>query len=231
MTATATYTIQQLPLEERPRERMLRHGPEVMATAELIAIILGSGMKGTPVLQLAQAILARFGTLHCVAEATIAELCEIKGLGPAKAIQLKAAFTLGVRASQHIGMPKYRIETPLQAYHLLRDEIAHAKQEHFVVIMLDVKGIVITVETVSVGTLSNALVHPREVFYPAIRNKAASVILGHNHPSGDLTPSRQDYDITNKLIEVGKVMGIPVRDHIIVVENDYLSMREKGVMF
>lgn len=226
------YSIQKLPQEERPRERLLRHGAESMATSELIAIILGSGMRGIPVLQLAQEIVQRFGSLKQMSEATIEELCQIKGLGQAKALQLKAAFSLGMRASRQNAIPpKYRIENPAHAYHLVKDELEHEKRELFIAILLDIKSCVICHQVISIGTLSNALIHPREVFYPAIRHNAASMIVAHNHPSGDPTPSNQDFDVTKILIEAGILMGIPVHDHIIVGLQTYISMRQQGFAF
>jgi DNA repair protein RadC len=225
------YSIQGLPESERPRERLLRHGPESMATAELIAIILGSGMKNIPVLQLAQEIVMRFGNMQNLAEASIEELCQIKGLGPAKALQLKAAFSLGLRLSKQAPSAKYRIENPVHAYNLVKDELEREPRELFVVILQDIKGCSLGHHIVAIGTLSNTLVHPREVFYPAIRHHAASMILVHNHPSGDPTPSQQDLDITQNLIEAGDLMGIPVNDHLIIGNKCYVSMRQRGIAF
>ena len=225
------YSVQHLPVTERPRERMMRFGPESLSAAELIAIILGSGTKSMPVLQLAQEILIRFGSLSRLADATIEELCQIKGVGLAKAIQLRATFNLGIRASKNAILPKIKIDHPSQVYQLVKDELQHEKREHFIVILLDIKGCVICHQVVAIGTLSNALVHPREVFYPAIRHKAANLILVHNHPSGDLTPSPQDYEVTRQLIEVGQIMGMPISDHLIISERGFLSMRQQGVNF
>lgn len=232
MNKTATnYSILSLPETERPRERLQKNGPEAMSSTELIAIILGSGTKGMPVLQMAQEILIRFENLRRLSEATIEELCQIHGLGMAKAIQLKAALSLGIRASRQSVAPKYRIENPIHAYHLVKEELAFEKREVFMVILQDVKGHAITHQTVAIGTLSNTLIHPREVFYPAVRHKAASIILVHNHPSGDPTPSQQDVDVTHALIEVGKIMGIPVNDHLIIGDQGYVSLRQKGIAF
>lgn len=227
----SSYTIHQLPVAERPRERLMKHGPETLATAELIAIILGSGMKGVPVLQLAQQILACFGGLQEVADASVQELCQVHGLGRAKAIQLKAALSLGGRLSKEIHAPKGKLDAPLHVYNLLKEELQNQKQENFVVVLQDSKGCVITHQTISKGTLTNALVHPREVFYPAIRHKAASVILAHNHPSGDPTPSKEDFEVTNHLIRIGHLMGIPVNDHLVIGKNTYISLRQEGVCF
>ncbi len=223
-------TLQSLPLDERPRERLLRHGPESMSAAELIAIILGSGMKGKSVLHLSQDILSHFGSLNQIAEATVEELCQIKGIGKIKALQLKAIFSLGTRMSKQTAGPKYRIDHPLHAYNLVKDVLDKEKREIFLVILQDVKGCAICYETVSIGTLSNSLVHPREVFYPAIRHKAASMVLVHNHPSGDPTPSPEDISVTKTLADAGRLMGIPINDHIIIGDACYISLRQRGCL-
>lgn len=225
------FSVQQMPEAERPRERMMRCGPDSLSAAELIAIVLGSGTKSSPVMQLAQEILVQFGSLSRLADATIEELCQIKGVGMAKAIQIRASINLGLRASKNAISPKPKIDHPSHVYNLIKDEVRKEKREHFIVVLLDIKGCMICSQIVAIGTLSNALVHPREVFYPAIRHKAASLILVHNHPSGDLTPSKQDCDVTEQLIEVGQLMGIPVNDHIIVSERGFFSMRQKGLIF
>lgn len=225
------YSILNLPEMERPRERMVQNGAEALSAAELIAIILGSGTKETPVLQLAQQLIAKFGGLQQLSEATVEELCQVKGIGQAKAIQLRATFNLGIRASrQNIGL-KYKIEHPIHVYNLIKDDLIAEKREVFLVILLDAKGCTLGHHVVSIGTLTEAPVHPREVFYPAIRHKAVSIILAHNHPSGDLTPSIQDRELTLQLIEAGKLIGIPVNDHIIISSQGYLSLRQKWGIF
>jgi DNA repair protein RadC len=225
------YSIQNMPLEERPRERLLQSGVESLSTAELIAIILGSGTKGKSVLQMSQELLSHFGSLKNLSEATVKELCQIKGLGEAKALQLKAAFGLGSKISRQAIPLKVRIENPLHVYHLLKEELENEKREFFIVILQDVKANLICHEVVAIGTLSNTLVHPREVFYPAIRHKAASLILAHNHPSGDPTPSKQDLEVTKILIEAGKLVGIPVQDHLIIGHGSYISLRQISTLF
>lgn len=225
------YSINQLPCEERPRERFHRFGPEALSTIELIAIILGSGTKTTPVLQLAHDIVAYFGGLSGLTEATLAELCQIKGVGLSKAMQIKAALNLGMRASKQIISAKYRVEHPIHAYHYIKDALEFEKREIFAVILLDIRGYAICHEIISIGTLTQTLVHPREVFYPAIRHKAASVILVHNHPSGDCTPSDQDYELTQALINVGQVLNVPVQDHLIIGAQCYSSLKQKGFVF
>lgn len=232
MTAEAvSYTIHHLPEEDRPRERLLKQGPDAISSSELIAIILGSGMKGKSVLQLSQELIMHFGSLERLASATIEEMCEIKGLGKVKAVQLKAAFTLGLRASKQQEESNPPVKTPSQVFLLLKDQLANEKREIFIVLMQDIKGYLISYETVSIGTMSNVLVHPREIFYPAIRHKAWSIIVAHNHPSGDPTPSVEDFELTEILIKAGKVMKIPVRDHIIIGQNKYISLREHGLNF
>lgn len=231
MMSASHYSLHLIPEEERPRERLLRHGPEALTTADLIAIILGSGMKGMSILQIAQEVVIRFGNMQRLADASIEELCTIKGLGRTKALQLKAAFSLGLRLSKQAPTARYRIEHPQHAYYLIKDEIQNERRELFIVILQDAKGCVLCHEVVAIGTLSNALVHPREVFYPAIRHNAASFILVHNHPSGDPTPSPQDFEVTRSLIDASRLMGIPINDHIIVGNPRYVSLRQQGVIF
>lgn len=222
------YAIRSIPVDERPRERLLRHGPEALSNAELIALLLGSGMKGKPVLVLAQDLLSRFGSLPAVADATVAELCDVKGLGQAKAIQLKAAFSLAGKLARQEGA-RVQIQSPVHAYQFVRDGLEEAKEERFVVLLLDAKGFVLRQDTVSIGTLSRTLVHPREVFYPAIRHKAASLIAVHNHPSGDPSPSAEDLTLTKRLIEAGAVVGIPLHDHLVIGKGSFVSLRERSL--
>lgn len=221
------YSVSNLPADERPRERLKKYGPETMTTAELIAVILGSGTKGLSILQISHDIMARFETPQKLAEATLEELGQIKGLGPAKALQLKAAVSLGLRVSKHALPPKHRIDSPIHAYHLVKDELQNKKQELFIVILLNTKGHALGNHIVAIGTLSTLSIHPREVFYPAIRHKAASIILAHNHPSGDPTPSVEDIEITRTLADAGRLVGIPVGDHLIIGDNTYTSLRQK----
>lgn len=225
------YSIQHIPEEERPRERLLRYGAESLTNVELIAILLGSGTKGTNVLQIAQQLVGKFGNMHQIAEATISELCAIKGLGPAKALQLKAAVNLGLRASRKAIPMKYKVDVPLHAYNLVREELSTEKRELLIVILKDIKNYVINHQIVSIGTLSETLVHPREVFNPAIRHNASSLIVIHNHPSGDPTPSQEDIDMTKTLIQAGRLIGIPVHDHLIIGHQNYLSLRKYGLDF
>lgn len=224
----SNYSIRELPSDERPRERFMLHGPEVMTSAELIAIILGSGMRGCSVLELSRTLLQHFGSLAALAEATVEELCCIKGIGQAKAIQLKAIFNLGARVAVASPLGKLRIDNPLKAYHLVKDQLELEKREVVLAILLDTKGFLITTKVISIGTLSHSLIHPREVFYSAIRHKASSLILAHNHPSGDPTPSLEDLEVTQELIKAGKLMQISLDDHIIVGQGKFISLRQEG---
>lgn len=221
--------MKQLPCEERPRERLESQGVDALSNIELIAVILGSGTQGKPVLTLAAELLARFSSFVALAEASITELCELKGLGKAKAIQLKAALGISHRLAKEIGVPKGSILTAEQAYLFVRDHLAYQKKEIFGVILQDVRGCAIKWEEISVGTLTQTLVHPREVFYPAVQHRAASLILAHNHPSGDPSPSPQDLHLTRILIQAGRLFGIHINDHIIVTNSGYVSLKECGV--
>jgi DNA repair protein RadC len=220
------YAIHELPATERPRERLMQYGSDSLSAAELIAIVLGSGMRGKPVLQLAQEIISHFGDLHHLAEATVEEICHIKGMGMAKAIQLKAALSLGVKAAKQKITDKYYITKPQHAYQLVKDEMEREKRELLVVILKDSKAALIGYEVVAIGTMTNTLIHPREVFHPAVRRKASSMILVHNHPSGNPAPSSEDIEVTELLIQVGQILSIPVQDHLIIGADCYVSLRE-----
>jgi DNA repair protein RadC len=225
------YTILDLPKEDRPRERLASQGAEALSNTELIAIILGSGMRGRSVLQLAQELLSHFGGLQQLALASIHELCEVAGMGPAKAIQLKAALALGLRTTMLQQPIRPRIQTPAHAFEIVKELFFNETRERFVALMLDSKSGLISQETISIGTLNESLVHPRELFFPAIKQKASSLIVVHNHPSGDLTPSKEDIDLTRQLVEIGNLLGIPLQDHLIVHKSSFRSLRQTGVAF
>lgn len=219
-----------LNAEERPRERLVRHGPQALSLAELVAILLGTGTRDKSVLMLAQELSEKFGGLAGLLDASIEELKEVKGIGEAKAIQLKAAFAIAQKALGISELVKPFIHTPDQAFHYAKEEIASQKQEMLLVLLRDVRGRLIHHEKVSIGTLSEVLVHPREIFYPAVKHKAHSLILAHNHPSGDPTPSESDYALTRVLMQSSRVMGIGLDDHLIVAPKSYTSLREKGFL-
>lgn len=222
--------LKSLPAEERPRERLLREGIDALSLSELIAIVLGSGTQGKSVLDLSQEILERFGGLERLLDASVVELMQIRGIGLAKAIQLKAVFGIALKCRKPLSSSKFAITTHRHAYDLAQGEIAHLPQEVLLVILRDIRGNLIHSERVSMGTLSQVLVHPREVFYPAVRYKAHSLIIAHNHPSGDPTPSRSDLELTRVLMEAGRVMSIGFDDHLIVCRDRYVSLREMGCL-
>ncbi len=225
-----TSGIKALPEEERPRERLLRDGVDALSFSELIAIILGSGRRGKSVLDLSQEILEFFGGLEKLLDASIVELMQIKGIGRAKAIQLKAVFGIALKCKKPLSSQKYLISSPAEAYEIAQAKIAHLPQEVLLVILRDVRGNLLHTEQVSIGTLTQVLIHPREVFYPAVRHKAHNMIIAHNHPSGDPTPSKSDLELTRALIEASRVMGIGLDDHLIVCKDRYISLKELGCL-
>lgn len=222
--------IKSLPAHERPRERLVREGVNVLSLAELIAIVLGSGLPGKSVLKLSQEVLERFGSLDNLLNASLAELMQIKGIGQAKAIQLKAVFAIALKCRKPTALKKHFISSAKDAFDLAQAEIAHIPQEVLLVILRDTRGNLIHLEQVSVGTLSQVLVHPREVFYPAVRYKAYSLIIAHNHPSGDPKPSQTDLELTRSLIQASQVMSIRLDDHLIVCRDRFVSLRELGCL-
>ena len=222
-------SLQKTPLTERPRERLVHYGVNALSLAELLAILLATGTKGKSVLELAHEMVNHFGGLEGLLDASLAELMEIKGVGKAKAIQLKAAFGIAIKSSE-LSFPFLDKVSAKEAYELVKKHLSYEKQEILMVILKDIKGRLISYEKVSVGTLSEVLVHPREVFYPAVRHKASSLILAHNHPSGDPTPSMADLKLTRHLLHSSKVMGIDLDDHIIVGKQSFTSLKELGLL-
>jgi len=230
---TESLSIKDLPKEERPRERMQRYGAQVLNDAELLAVLIRTGTPSESALVLAQRILKGNGAksgLSFVADSSIEELSEIRGIGLAKSVQIKAAVELGRRISSYARQNPTVINTPVDVKNLLMEEMRFLEKEHFKVILLNIKNHVISVEDISIGSLNSSIVHPREVFKPAIRRSSAAMILVHNHPSGDPTPSREDVEITRRLTEAGKILGIEVVDHVIIGDGIYISLREKGII-
>jgi len=223
-------TIKSLPEQARPRERMREAGPGALSSAELLAIILGSGSRQESALDLAQRLLQSPSGLRFLAEATYEDLCSVKGIGPAKATQIRAAVELGKRLSCLGQGLRPTVRSPQDVCNFVMEEMCYLDREHFRVVILNTKNQVLAVETVSVGSLNSSLVHPREVFKPAVLKSAAAVILLHNHPSGDPTPSGEDLEITRRLAEAGKLIGIEVLDHIIIGDHVFTSLKEKAVI-
>ena len=213
---------------DRPRERFLRQGPESLSNQELLAILLRTGTKKESVLTLANRILVQFEKLHALKHATIEEMMAINGVGEAKAIQILAAIELGKRLSKKEVDNKYTIRAPEDAAHYLMPEMTSLQQENFVALFLNVKNKIIHKQTIFVGSLNASIVHPREIFREAIRRSAASIIVAHNHPSGNPTPSPEDIEVTKRLIEAGQIVGIDMLDHIIIGDHQFISLKEKG---
>jgi DNA repair protein RadC len=222
-----SFTIHDLPKEERPRERLLNFGEQALSAQELLQLILGRGIAGESVAVTAQKLLSHFGSLQKLSEASIEELSSIKGIGLAKATQLKAVFEIGRRLSTQV--PSYKskeLTNPEKVFRFIRSRIKDYNKEHFYMIALNTRHW--SINEISVGTLDSNLVHPREVFSEAIKSKAASVIFVHNHPSGDPEPSEEDLLTTKKLVDSGNLLGIKVVDHIIVTKNKYLSIQNQN---
>ena len=224
-----SFTIHDLPKEERPRERLVELGEQALSVQELLQIILGRGIAGESVSVTAQKLLSQFGSLEKLSEASIEELSSIKGIGPAKATQIKAVFEIGRRLSTQI--PSYKskeLNNPQKVHKLIKNKLKNYYKEHFYIILLNSRNW--SIAEVSIGSLNASIVHPREVFSEAIKNKAASVIFVHNHPSGNPEPSEDDLEITKRLVNGGKILGIEVVDHIIVAKDKFMSFKEKGIL-
>ncbi len=223
--------IRDLPLDMRPRERMLYAGPHALSTTELLAIILRVGQPGENVLRLAERTLSQFGGLPGLAQATFEELRTVHGVGDAKATEIKAALELGRRLLVTAPQERPQVRTPTDIANLLMLEMSLLEQEHLRTVMLDSKNFVIRIHTVYAGSLNSAVVRVGEVFREAIRANSASVILVHNHPSGDPTPSPEDVRVTELIVEAGKLLDIDVLDHLVIGRNRYVSLKERGLGF
>ncbi len=226
-----SYTIKDLPLNERPREKLQKYGVGSLSNAELIAVIIRTGYGEDTALDLANRLLSMDKSgISFLSHAEIEELTSIRGIGLCKAAQIQAAIELGKRISTHSGEEKVKVDSPLVVVDLLMEEMRYLKKEHFKTIILDTKNHIICIENVSVGNLNASIVHPREVFNLAIRKSANAIILVHNHPSGDPTPSTEDINITHRLIEAGNIIGIKVLDHIIIGDNKYISFKQRNII-
>ena len=230
MSEAYNVRICDMPRDERPRERLDRYGPNNLGTGELIAILLRAGTPRASAIQLAQLLLSRFGSLRNLAMASVPELSTVNGIGLAKACELKAAFELGKRLATSTDVPRPIVTAPLDAANLVMEEMRYLAEEHFRVILLDTRNQVLSTKDISIGSLNASIVHPRETFKVAIAHSAAAIILAHNHPSGDPTPSKEDLALTARMVQAGELLGIPIFDHLIIGDGRFLSLKEKGLM-
>ncbi|MFC5700506.1 DNA repair protein RadC [Cohnella faecalis] len=222
--------VREMPIEERPRERMQTYGAEALSHAELLAILLRTGTDKESAIHLAQRIISECGGLRGLAERNWDELTHIRGIGPAKALQLQASIELGRRVARSRLPDTVTISKPQDAADLLMEDMRHYREERFVCLFLNSKNHVIGRQTLSVGSLNASLVHPREVFRAAIRRSSASILCAHNHPSGDPTPSPEDIRLTRRLFEAGELVGIELLDHLVIGDNRFVSLKELGCM-
>lgn len=225
--------IKEMPMDERPQEKMMRHGAGSLSNAELIAVIIRTGTRAATSVDVGRQVMKSFeNDLSQFYHMDILELernKKLPGIGKVKACQIKAAIELGIRANRRNPM-EVKITSPQNVADLLMDEMQYLKQECFKILLLDTKNKVIKVEGISMGILNASLVHPREVFVKAIRQHSAAIILAHNHPSGDPDPSPEDKNITKRLYEAGELLGIPVLDHIIIGRGTFISFKQEKLI-
>lgn len=227
----AAYRITDLSAEERPRERLEKSGPEALSKAELLAILLRVGVTGRNSVQLAQQILDDLGGLAGIQKASFAQVCNIHGVGPAKAAQIKAAIELGIRLKKENPELSGAINSPEDAAELVRYDMQGLIQENLWVVLLDTRNRKIGIEKVYVGSLNVSMVRVGELFRGALQRSAAGIILVHNHPSGDPQPSPEDAALTRSAVAAGKLLDVEVLDHLVIGGNNYVSMKEKGLGF
>ncbi|NOZ23335.1 MAG: JAB domain-containing protein [Planctomycetes bacterium] len=223
-------TIKDLPKGERPRERLLSGGAEPLSDTELLAIIIGGGRRNETAVDLARRLLAKFGTFRNLDTATVGELRAVPGIGDAKAAGIKAALAIARRFASEPLTEGMKLRGSRDLFNHFREQLRDVKRETFWLVLLDQKHKIIRCERISEGSLSQSLVHPREVFTPAVRESAAAVAFVHNHPSGDPNPSPEDRAVTDRLKEVGELLGIKVLDHLIIGGDSYVSFAEQGML-
>ena len=226
-------TIKDWPEDDRPREKLVKLGPENLSSAELLAIILRTGAKGQSALDHAKTLISKYGGFRKIEQMSIAEIRNIegiKGIGLAKAAQIKAVFEIAKRYMAEKIEVGEQFQNSKQVFNHFHESMRSKKKEVFIAMLLDGKNRMLRDIRISEGSLTSSIVHPREVFNPVIRDSAAGVILVHNHPSGDPAPSREDKDITKRLKEVGELVGVKVLDHIIIGDGRYMSFADQGLL-
>jgi DNA repair protein RadC len=223
--------MKELPPEDRPREKLIKNGAAALTDSELLAILIGSGTPEKSALDIARDLTADNGVLNNIAIVhDVKELAKTKGLGRAKASIIIAALELGRRIASAEPLLRDSITSPEDGVALLMPRLRYEAKEHFLVVLLNSKNKVLEIKQISEGSLNSSVVHPREVFAPAVLHHAAAILTAHNHPSGDPTPSKEDKDLTNTLVQAGKYMGIPVLDHIIIGDARYFSFKEHSYL-
>jgi DNA repair protein RadC len=220
--------LRDMPVSDRPRERMMQVGPGALSNAELLALLLRTGSAEESVMSLACRVLNQCGGLRGLKATSFEELTAIKGIGPAKALLIMAGLELGKRMSSSLPPERIVVRSPKDVAGVMMEELRYHTQEHFVCLYLNTKNHIIGRETIFIGSLNSSIVHPREVYKEAIRRSSASVICLHNHPSGDPAPSREDIEVTRRLQEAGRILGIELLDHIIIGDGQFYSLKEKG---
>lgn len=228
--SVSSIMIKDVPKEDRPRERLLKLGSNHLSNQELLAILLGSGTREESVMALSHRVLMHFEGLKLLHDATIEELTAIKGIGEAKGVLMLASLELGKRMNQYKPEARYVIRSPEDGADYVMEEMRSLNQEHFVVLFLDTKNQIIHRQTIFIGSLNASIVHPREVYREAVKRSAASIIVAHNHPSGDPTPSQEDIHVTRRLVESGKMIGIELLDHLVIGDRKFVSLKEKGYL-
>ncbi|WP_181873153.1 RadC family protein [Fontibacillus phaseoli] len=222
--------LRDIPNEERPRERLLQYGAGALSLTELLAILLRTGTRHESAIHVAQRMLGESGGIRGIVDLSLDELTQLKGIGPAKAVQIKASIELGQRLAKTRLPEAQIIRSPRDAADLLMEQLRYLQKEHFVCLFLNTKNHIIAQETLSIGSLNASIVHPREVFRSAIKCSSASVVCAHNHPSGDPTPSPEDIRMTERLCKAGDIVGIDVLDHIVIGDGKFVSLKEQGLM-
>lgn len=227
-----TVMVRDLPEEERPREKLIQQGAAALSDTELLAILLRTGTSSVSVLHLAEEVLAKYQDkgLLSIMNMPPQEIASIHGVGLAKAAAIVAAVELGRRLSARAARKTEKIEGPEDAARYVTPMLRYKQKEHFLVILLDVRNRILATPTISVGGLTSSIAHPREVFQEAIRHSAAALILVHNHPSGDPSPSREDIQLTKQMMKAGEIMGIPVLDHIVIANDGFISIKEANCL-
>lgn len=233
MEQTAVYTLMMRDMAEhnRPRERLLQVGERAVSTAELLAIILRTGAAGENVLRLSERLLSTFKDLPGLARASIVELTGVKGVGPAKAVEIKAALEIGRRLLTTAPEEKLRITSPADAANLLMSEMSFLDKEHLRLILMDTRNQVLGTPTIYIGSLNTSVIRIGELFRAAIKENAAAFIVAHNHPSGDPSPSPEDVSVTRQIVQAGSLLNIDVLDHIVIGHNRFVSLKERGLGF